>query len=53
VTATGGVTNASSDIRPRDLWKLKHLISDTAQTQQTNTNQATTMALMACLAMRR
>lgn len=52
VTATGGVTK-SGDIQPKDLWKLKHLISNTAQTQQQNTSQATTMALMAVLAMRR
>jgi len=53
VTATGGVTSSSSDIKPRDLWKLNHLISDTAKTQQATTNQNTTMLLVACLAARR
>jgi len=51
VTATGGVTSSSLELR--GLRKLNHLISDTAQSQQANTSQNTTMLLMACLAARR
>ena len=52
VTATGGVTK-TAEIRPRDLWQLKHVISDAAQSQQATNQNATTMAMMAMLAMRR
>jgi hypothetical protein len=52
-TATGGVTS-SGQIQKRDLWQLKHALSDVTSSQQNNqsSQQGLMMGMVMALAMR-
>jgi hypothetical protein len=52
-TATGGVT-ASGQVQKRDLWQIKHALSDASNSQANNTSQQSglVMGMVVALAMR-